>query len=206
MRESAWHPSARCDVDRDTKHTSCCNPRMHPLRITRRSALLLACAMASGCLPPLAARPVTTPTPSLDPVAFFSGHTHGDGALDIRFGKGRHVSVEGNGYTNADGSFQLDQVITYDDSTRETRRWVLRRSTASTWTASLSDAQGEVTAESDGNLFHLRYNIRSPKVDMEQWLYLQPDGRSVLNLAQITVLGVPYARLSETITRIAPRE
>jgi hypothetical protein len=162
--------------------------------------------MASGCLPPLAARPVTTPTPALDPVAFFSGHTHGDGTLDIRFGKGRHVSVEGNGYTNADGSFQLDQVITYDDSTRETRRWVLRRSTASTWTASLSDAQGEVTAESDGNLFHLRYNIRSPKVDMEQWLYLQPDGRSLLNLAQITVLGVPYARLSETITRIAPRE
>ena len=36
---------------------------------------------------------------------------------------------------------------------------------------------------------------------MEQWLYLQPGGHSVLNQAQVTVLGIPYARLSETITR-----
>ena len=176
---------------------------MHSLRAIRRSALLLACSLASGCLPSLAARPEVTSAPSFDPVAFFTGHTHGEGVLEERFGKGRHLSVEGNGYQNAEGSFQLDQTITYDDSTRETRRWVLKRSTATSWTATLSDAQGEVTAETSGNLFHLRYQIRSPRVFMEQWLYLQPDGRSVLNLAEVTVLGVPYAHLSETITKLA---
>ena len=174
---------------------------MHSPRRRRHTALLLVCALASACLPSLAARPNVTPTPAFDPVAFFTGHTHGDGVLEQRVGKGRHLSVEGNGSQNADGSFQLDQTITYDDSTRETRRWVLRRRDATSWTATLSDAQGEVAAETSGNLFHLRYQIRSPKVDMEQWLYLQPDGRSVLNLAQVTVLGIPYARLSETITR-----
>lgn len=158
--------------------------------------------MASSCLPSPAARPDVTTTPAFDPVAVFAGHTHGDGVLEQRFGKGRHLSVEGNGYRSADGTFQLDQTITYDDSTKETRRWVLRRRDATSWTATLSDAKGEVAAETNGNLFHLRYQIRSPKVYMEQWLYLQPDGRSVLNLAQVTVLGVPYARLSETITRV----
>ena len=160
--------------------------------------------MLPGCLPSLAPRPATAPTPAFDPVAFFTGRTHGDGVLEQRFGKGRHLSVEGNGYQNADGSFQLDQTITYDDSTTETRRWVLRRKDATSWTATLSDAQGEVTAEASGNLFHLRYQIRSPKVYMEQWLYLQPDGRSVLNIAQVTVLGVSYAHLSETITKVGP--
>ncbi|MDQ2667871.1 MAG: DUF3833 domain-containing protein [Gemmatimonadota bacterium] len=177
---------------------------MHSTRSIRHAAVLLACVTSAGCLPSLAARPAITPSPTFDPVAFFSGHTHGDGTLEVRFGKGRHLSVEGNGYTNADGSFQLDQSITYDDSTKETRRWVMRRRDATSWTATLSDAQGDVAAETDGNLFHLKYQIRSPKVYMEQWLYLQPDGRSVLNLAQVTVLGVPYAHLSETITRVGP--
>jgi hypothetical protein len=177
---------------------------MRSFRDIQYSAVLLACTMASGCLPSLAARPEVTKKPAFDPVAFFGGHTHGEGTLEVRFGTGRHLSVEGNGYNNVDGSFQLDQLITYADSTKETRRWVLRRRDATSWTATLSDAQGEVTADANGNLLHLRYQIRSPKVYMEQWLYLQPDGRSVLNLAQVTVLGVPYAHLSETITRVGP--
>jgi len=175
---------------------------MRSLNDSRLPAILLACVLASGCLPSLAARPAITPTPAFEPVAFFSGHTHGDGVLEVRFGGDRHLAVEGNGYQNVDGSFQLDQTITYDDSTRETRSWVLRRKDATSWTATLSDAQGEVTAETSGNLFHLRYQIRSPRVFMEQWLYLQPGGRSVLNLAEVTIVGVPYAHLSETITKV----
>ena len=178
---------------------------MRPLRTLRRSFALLACALVPGCLPSLAERPQVAPTPAFDPVAFFTGHTHGEGALDARFGGRREISVEGNGYQNQDGSFQLDQTVTYANGSVETRRWVLRRRDANSWTASLSDASGEVSAETSGNLFHLRYPIRSPRVFMEQWLYLQPDGRSVLNLAQVTVLGVPYARLSETITRSGAR-
>ena len=169
----------------------------------RHSIAALACTTLAGCLPSLADRPPITPTPTFDPVAFFTGHTHGEGTLDARFGSRRELSVEGNGFQNADGSFQLDQTISFANGSVETRRWVLRRRDANSWTATLSDASGEVSAETSGNLFHLRYQIRSPRVFMEQWLYLQPDGRSVLNLAQVTVLGVPYARLSETITRTA---
>ena len=78
----------------------------------------------------------------------------------------------------------------------------MRRVSAGRFTATLSDAKGEVTAESSGNLFHLRYLLRQPAMYMEQWLYLKPDGQSAENLAQVTVMGVPWARLTETITRV----
>lgn len=161
----------------------------------------IALIALTACLPALAPSPPVASTPEFEPVAFFTGRTHGEGTLERRFSGGRKLTVEGSGQTNAAGEFQLDQTITWEDGAVESRQWVLRRGEGGRYTATLSDASGEVNAEATGNLFHLRYQIRRPRVVMEQWLYLQPDGRSVLNLAQVTILGVPYARLSETITR-----
>lgn len=120
----------------------------------------------------------------------------------MRFGTDRDLAVEGHGWTRPDGIFQLDQTITFGDGAVEARDWCLSRLDASRFSAILSDARGKVAASASGNLFHLRYLIRHPAVRMEQWLYLQPDGQSVLNLARVTVLGVPWARLRETITRV----
>ncbi len=39
---------------------------------------------------------------------------------------------------------------------------------------------------------------------MEQWLYLQPDRRTVLNEATVRVAGLVVARLSERISRDEP--
>lgn len=176
-----------------------------PLRTAIRVlAVSLACLSLPGCLPPSAARPAVIEAPDFDPVAFFTGRTHGEGGLDIRFAARRALTVEGRGYQNADGGFTLDQTITYADGAVESRKWVLRRLSATAYTATLSDADGDVNADVTGNLFHLRYRIRQPRVYMEQWLYLQPDGRSVVNFAQVTVLGIPWARLSETITQVRP--
>ena len=36
---------------------------------------------------------------------------------------------------------------------------------------------------------------------MEQWIYLQPEGRTALNHATVRMFGVAVARLSETISR-----
>ena len=69
--------------------------------------------------------------------------------------------------------------------------------------ATLSDAKGEVHAEINGAMVHLRYLLRHPAIYMEQWLSLNADGCPVDNQAPVTVLGVPWARLSETITRVA---
>jgi hypothetical protein len=36
---------------------------------------------------------------------------------------------------------------------------------------------------------------------LEQWMYLQPDGRTVMNEATVRVFGVVVAHLSERITQ-----
>jgi len=162
---------------------------------------LLLLAVATGCLAGNPAPPAQTPAPLFDPTVFFAGPTHGEGALHVRAGSSRTLRVEGIGRTDADGAFQLDQTVTFADGAVETRTWRMRRVDAGHYAATLSDAKGEVQAETSGNRFHLRYLMRQPAVYMEQWLYLAPDGQSVANQAQVTVLGIPWARLAETITR-----
>lgn len=167
------------------------------------SRMLGACLLiaASGCLASHPPRPAQAPVPAFDPIVFFAGRTHGVGTLVARFSATRSIRVESTGKTEQDGSFRLDQTITLGNGSVHTRFWRIRRVDSTHYSATLSDATGDVTADTDGNRFHLRYLLRRPAVYVEQWLYLQPDGRSATNLAQVTVLGVPWARLTETITR-----
>ena len=163
-------------------------------------------AAMAGCLGPFPSHPESAENPALRPEIFFAGHTRGTGTLGTLTGRRRSVQVESHGHTEADGSFRLDQVVTFDDGAVEKRTWRLVRRDSRTYAATLSDAAGPVSAEATGNRFHLRYLLRKPAVYMEQWLYLQPDGRRVLNLATITAFGIPLARLTEEITKIEEHE
>lgn len=129
------------------------------------------------------------------------GVTHGEGTLVQRWKNPRKLHVTGTGSVEANGDFRLEQDVKYDDGETESRTWHLRRSGPHSYAGTLTDASGDVNGETDGNVFRLRYLLRQPAVYMEQQLYLQPDGRTVLNVATVSILGVPWARLSETITR-----
>ena len=135
------------------------------------------------------------------PEVFFAGKTEGRGTLTLRGGAAQAVTVQSTGRHEPDGSFRLDQAITFDGERTETRTWTMRRTGERTYTGTLTDAAGEMTGEVDGNLFHLRYRLRQPAVYMEQWLYLQADGRSVMNIGEVTLLGIPWGRLEERIVR-----
>ncbi|MDQ6925597.1 MAG: DUF3833 family protein [Candidatus Eremiobacteraeota bacterium] len=161
-------------------------------------------SLTSACLAAGPRRPTLRPTPVLQPELFFAGHTHGEGTVAVRGRAPQPLRVDGHGTVESDGTFRLDQTLTIGDAPAETRTWRLRRTGATTYMATLSDARGQVTAESEGNRFHLRYLIRHPAVVMEQWLYLEPDGRTVRNIATISVLGLPWVRLAEGITRDTP--
>lgn len=176
---------------------------MRPFLLTafRMLGALLLMA-ASSCLASHPPRPAPTPVPSFDPIVFFAGRTQGVGTLTARFSATRSIRVESTGKTEQDGSFRLDQTVTLGNGSVHTRFWRIRRVDSTHYSATLSDATGDVTADTDGNRFHLRYLLRRPAVYVEQWLYLEPDGRSATNIAQVTVLGIPWARLTETITRV----
>lgn len=138
------------------------------------------------------------------PEVFFAGRTEGHGTLTVRGGSPQSLRVQSEGRQERDGTFRLDQTITFGSGKIETRTWNMRAIDGRTYTGTLTDAGGDMKGEVEGNLFHLRYRIGQPAVYMEQWLYLQSDGRTVLNTGEATLLGIPWARLEERIVRSTP--
>lgn len=169
-----------------------------------RMLVLLATGLGGfGCAPALPPSAFEGSIPEMRPEIFFAGATNSSGVVENRSGAPtRRFRVQGTGRTLPDGSFRLDQSVIFDRGAPEMRTWVVRRLDAHTYTATLTDASGPVAAETYGNLFHLHYPMKSPfGGQMEQWLYLQPDGRTVMNEATVRVFGVVVAHLSERITR-----
>jgi hypothetical protein len=166
---------------------------------------ITACCLAAsfaGCMTPLPPSSFAGGTPEMRPEVFFAGTTRSGGVLEDRAGAPtEQFQVEGKGETLPDGSFRLTQRVQFDADPPTTRTWVMRRLDAHRYTATLTDASGIVEGEAYGNLFHLRYPMKHPFAGrMEQWLYLQPDGRTVVNEATVSVLGITAAHLSERIT------
>ena len=66
----------------------------------------------------------------------------------------------------------------------------------------LTDSSGTVRAETIGSVLKIRYPLKDvPFGSMEQFLYLQPDGRTVVNVGTVRVMGVTVRRLHEVIIR-----
>ena len=175
--------------------------------MTTRSAFApagLAIALA-GCATVLAPSAFDANRPELQPEVFFAGATTSTGVLETASGApSRQFHVAGTGEVTADGALQLSQSVVFGDDAPQRRTWLLRRLDAHHYAGTLTDASGPVRAEAYGNLFHLRYAMRRLFAgSMEQWLYLQPDGRTVLNEATVRVAGIVVAHLSERISNEA---
>ena len=163
---------------------------------------MLLAASLSGCAPAMDPSAFDGGALQLRPEIFFAGATGSSGVLENRSGAPtRRLHVKGSGLAQPDGSFRLEQSITFDQDAPQMRTWVLRRLDSHHYTATLTDASGAVQAEAYGELFHLRYPMKTPfGGHMEQWMYLQPDGHTVVNQATVRVFGIVVAHLSERIT------
>ena len=166
------------------------------------TAAFAAAGLTGGCATSLPPSAFTGDRPSMRPEAFFAGETRSTGVLESAAGAPlRRFHVEGHGHALPDGRFQLDQTVSMEGETDCSRTWIIGATDAHHYVASLSDASGPVRGEAYGNLFHVTYAVRgAPLTTMEQWLYLQPDGQTVLNEAVVRVAGVPVRRLSERIS------
>lgn len=169
----------------------------------RLGAIGLALAMAlglGGCVAAGRLAREEAAAPVFDPARFFAGETRGEGVLSVAFSGARPVRVASRGVTAADGSIVLDQTVREGDRPARQRQWRLRPAGSGRWTGTLSDASGPVAGEVAGNRLHLRFRMTGG-LDAEQWLYLRPGGREVLNRMVVRKLGVPVASLTETIRK-----
>lgn len=160
---------------------------------------MLAAFFLFTCLASSASRAAPIKNSEFTPETFFNGATRGQGTLVRRGKPPERFTVQSRGRMESADVFRLDQTVTFENGAIESRTWHIRRLDAHRYSAKLSDAAGDVSAEIRGNLFHLRYLLRRPAIYMEQRLYLQPDGRTVLNIGRVKLFGLLLAQVSETI-------
>lgn len=138
--------------------------------------------------------------PVFRPEQFFAGETTGTGTLKV-VGRERVTTfVEGTGRLQPDGSLKLRQRITEGNKPPRVRTWMVRPIGGGRYTGTLTDAKGPVEGEVSGNEFHVRY--KGDGTTIEQWLYLQPDGRTVENRLEARKMGATVAELRETIRKV----
>ncbi|MBB4154405.1 hypothetical protein GGQ80_002318 [Sphingomonas jinjuensis] len=162
------------------------------------AALVLPVA---GCVPTPRHADLAALGPTFAPEVFFAGKTVGEGMLRVVFSHAKPVHVEGQGRTGPDGTLTLVQRVEEQDKPARMRSWRLRQRPDGGYDATLSDAVGPVDVEVQANLLHIRFTMKG-RLGVEQWIYLQPDGRSALNRMVVRKFGIPVAALHETIRKI----
>jgi len=133
----------------------------------------------------------------------FVGESVGNGTLRLLFGKPRTFYVTSLGRIKSDGTFRLDQTITFQGKAPQDRFWIITTTNNNNYTAILSDAAGQVKGITSGSHLSFKYRVKGPLV-MHQELELSADGKTIDNIGVIKLLGIPIGRLQETITRKVP--
>jgi len=142
----------------------------------------------------------SSPAPD-SPEHFFVGRTEGVGVAQVIM-SGRHgVRDRSTGRIDAAGNLIFEQVVEEDGKPARRRSWRLTRLPGNRITGTISDAKGPVTGTVAGNVIHLRYrSVKGPSV--QQWITLQPGGRTATNRMVFRHLGMRVGTLQGTIRRL----
>ena len=164
----------------------------------RRAVAVIALALAAcgATAPPEA----TEQGEAFDPVAFFTGRSHGDGVLDQVMKGRRRVTVDSVGKLDANGALTLTQRIAMEGDAPRTRVWKFKQVAPGRYGGSLTDASGPVETLAIGRAIRIRYPMKGG-LKVEQWLVALPGGRALDNRLTVTKWGMRVASLHERITK-----
>jgi hypothetical protein len=148
----------------------------------------------------LATSATAAPEQRVDPVAFFTGASHGEGRLKEALKRERRVAVDSVGHAEKDGLLVLDQRLAIEGEPVRIRRWRLRQVGPNRYSGTLSDATGPVEAQVIGRTIRIRYPMKGGlKVDSR--LTPLAGGRAFDNRTTITKWGLTVATLTERIEK-----
>lgn len=159
------------------------------IRMLFLSLALAGCGVAAPAAPP-----------TFDPLAFFTGQSRGEGTLKVMTKPSVNLRVESIGRPDGQGGIVLDQTVHEGGKAPRKRRWVLRPTSPTTMTGTITDTPGPVTGRLENNRLVLKYTMKGG-LKAEQILTLRPDGRSITNRMTVRKFGIPVAHVNEVITK-----
>jgi Protein of unknown function (DUF3833) len=154
-------------------------------------------ALAAGAA---TGQPPASSSAGLEPIAFFTGRSAGEGTVDTLLSSPVKLLVESLGRKQGD-TLILDQTIREGAKPLRVRRWIMRPVAPGRYTGTLTDAEGPVNVTVAGPQASIRYRMRGG-LDVNQQLTLQGDGRTLLNRLQVKKFGVRVAVVEETIRKL----
>jgi hypothetical protein len=141
--------------------------------------------------------------PILDPTTFFTGRTSSFGVMENRGGAPKEV-VKTTTIGHWEGNtLRMEQDLVLGDAKPQHRSWRIRRLDAHHYSATANDMVGTARGEAYGNVFHWSFTLAlSPgdplaNVRMSQWMYLEPDGKTMVNHTTISKFGIVVAQVTE---------
>lgn len=170
--------------------------------------LILLAPLLLAASPPPVLTPAPPPpagaaeaAPRLDLIRFFTGTTESDGVLKVAFRGDTRVRVRGRGRVEPDGTLVIEQDIEQTGKTVRHRTWRLREPSPGRYTGTLTGATTPIIGETVGGRVHLTFKEKHG-YPVEQWLTLNPDGRSVRDTLAVRRFGLTFGSLDETIRKI----
>lgn len=138
---------------------------------------------------------------AINPLAFFTGTTHGTGTMKILFKGSQALHVTSHGLPDGHGGISLDQDVTEANESSKRRHWELRPTSPTTLVGTLSpDASGPVAGAISGRTMTLAYSMKGG-LTAAQTLTLQPGGVVLMNHMTVKKLGLTVATIDERITK-----
>ena len=152
-----------------------------------------------GCMD--VAIPVPQPGLALNPVAFFTGRSVGQGRLHTILRSTTPIHVQSVGRPDGKGGLVLVQLIREGAKRPRQRIWTLRPTGPGAYTGELTDARGSVQVQTGGGSALIRYEMKNG-MRVEQMLALRKDGREIANRLYVYRFGIQLAQLDETIRKL----
>lgn len=119
----------------------------------------------------------------------------------------RTVKTETSGSWVGETLHLEQEIVLGEGGRKQHRSWRIRKTGAHEYEATANDMVGVARGEAYGNAFHWSFTLAlSPgnplaNIRMVQWMYLQPDGRTMINRTTIRKFGVVLAQVTEEFHR-----
>ena len=97
----------------------------------------------------------------------------------------------------------FEQDLVFESGKKQHRSWLVQRVDAQHYTATGTGIIGTAHGECSGNVFHLEFTLDAVPGNplgharMSQWMYLQEDGRTMVNRDTITKGGILLTEITE---------
>jgi len=140
-------------------------------------------------------------TPRFDIAEYFTGQTRAWGMVQDYSGEvQRRFTVDITGTFEGD-TLTLDESFVFADGETDQRVWEFERVDEHHWIGTANDVDGQVDARQYGHAFHMRYPLdidvggRTLSFTMDDWMYLQPDGR-LINRTAMRKFGLTLGEIT----------